>query len=218
MTDNNKTLIVTVLDRSGSMASLRTDMQGGFDSFVAKQKALPGECLVSLYQFDDQYDVVYEMRPIALVPKLSLEPRGGTALLDAVSRTIGHVGSQLRALPERERPAAVIVMIITDGHENASREATYALVASQVATQTQAYHWQFVYLGADANALDEARGMGIRAAAMYVNSAQGVGSMYKGTGSAVASYRSAVRSSGVTGQSIGTPDVGSNVDLDDEIA
>lgn len=194
MTDLNKTEIVVILDRSGSMSSIQKDMEGGFDTFIAGQRALPGECAVSLYQFDDEYEAVYEGKPIASVPNLALLPRGGTALLDAMGKTIVSVGERLKALAERSRPAAVIVMVITDGYENASKEYTRARVSEMVKHQETAYRWQFMYLGADVNAIAEAASMGIATAAVYSASAGGVQGMTNAIGSSSKAYRSAVRS------------------------
>src|SRR5437879_5693749 len=111
MTNQNLTHIVAILDRSGSMMSIREDMQGGFNNFIAEQAKTPGEVRVSLYQFDTEYDTVYENKPLAEVPALVLEPRGGTALLDAVGRTITTVGQKLAQLDEDDRPGLVVVVI-----------------------------------------------------------------------------------------------------------
>src|SRR4051812_27922369 len=100
----NSTEIVFILDRSGSMSGIAADMRGGFATFVEEQKKLPGECLVTLTQFDDHYDVVYQGRPIAEVPALDLQPRGSTALLDAVGRTVDDVGARLAKMAKHDRP------------------------------------------------------------------------------------------------------------------
>lgn len=213
MTDKNKRLIAVVLDRSGSMSSIRADMQGGFNSFMAAQRQEPGECLVSLYQFDDHYEQVYEDLPAASVPPLVIEPRGSTALLDALHRAMSRVGQRLSEVPEAERPGAVIFMIITDGHENASREVSRANVRAFIERQHTQYQWQFVYLGADAGAFHEAASIGIRAAGQYTASPKGVNNMWVGTASVVQSYSSSVRS-GASGQSMNAP----QIDLDDKIS
>lgn len=192
MVDTNKALIVVVLDRSGSMQTIQKDMVGGFARFVEEQRAQPGQCEMSLYQFDDAYDVVYERKPIADVPPLALVPRGSTALLDAVGKTIAAVGEQLAAAPEAQRPGAVVVLVITDGHENASKEWTRAKVAALVREQEKSYNWRFVYLGADAAAFAEAASMGIAQASSY--STQNVGGAYGATSRGIGSFRSAVRS------------------------
>lgn len=105
MTDQNLTHIYLLLDRSGSMQSIKTDTEGGFAAFVEEQKRTDGECRVTLAQFDNHYDVVYADRPIADVPPLELQPRGSTALLDAMGKLITDAGARLADLPDDRRPA-----------------------------------------------------------------------------------------------------------------
>ena len=116
------TKIVFVVDRSGSMASIAKDIIGGYNKFIADQKALKvGTCDVSFYQFDTTYNAVYENTPIDFVKDLdekTFVPRGGTALLDAVGRTIENVGKQLSNMNENDRPDKILVVILTDGEEN----------------------------------------------------------------------------------------------------
>jgi len=150
MTEADKTLVAALLDRSGSMQAIADDMRGGFDAFIAKEAKEAGEAgttLVTLAQFDDEYDVVYRNRPIKTVPKLTLEPRGWTALLDAIGRFVTEVGAALAALPEDERPGTVTVVVITDGLENASSEWTAEGVRAAIAHQETVYLWDFVFLG-----------------------------------------------------------------------
>jgi hypothetical protein len=161
MTNPDRRHIAIVLDRSGSMQSVKTDTEGGLRSFLATQAEAPGETTVSLYQFDDQYEAVYENATLADVPDFTLAPRGMTALFDAVGRTISAVGAQLAARPEGERPGEVIVVILTDGQENASREFSLDAVKGQIAVQQDDYGWKFVFLGADQDAFEAAGGMGI---------------------------------------------------------
>jgi hypothetical protein len=194
MTDLNKTVIAVVLDRSGSMISIKDDMEGGFAQFVADQRALPGACALSLYQFDSEYEVVYEDLPLGDVPPLSIVPRGSTALLDAVARSITRLGERLAAKPEHERPGAVVVMIITDGEENASCEVKRHVLKKTIARQQRKYNWRFMYLGADASAFSEAASLGIQAAAQYSPDTSGVKQLYVASSVAVASFRSRVAS------------------------
>lgn len=194
MTDKNLTEIIVVLDRSGSMSTIQADMIGGFARFVQEQQALPGDCRMSLYRFDTEYEACFENRPLAEVPELPLEPRGGTALLDAVGKTINAVGRRLRSTPEHKRPGGLVFMIITDGEENSSREFKLASVKKMIEHQTKKYNWQFLYLGADVNSFSAASGMGIRAAgqAIFVNSAQGVNDLWSSNSAAIGGYRGAV--------------------------
>jgi hypothetical protein len=164
MTDPNLTHLYFLLDRSGSMQSIKDDTEGGFDAFIAEQRSQPGECRVTLAQFDDTYEQVYADLPVAEVPPLTLIPRGTTALLDSIGRLIGDAGARLAALPEERRPGVVIVGIMTDGHENASRELTHPQVKAIIERQTRDYAWQFLYLGADQDAIEVGASIGVAAA------------------------------------------------------
>jgi uncharacterized protein YegL len=153
--------IVVVLDRSGSMAPIREDMEGGFDTFIAEQRKVPGECRVSLYQFDSEYGAVYEGRPIADVPPCSLIPRGSTALWDAVGMSLQSVDARMNLLPESERPEKLVFLVITDGHENSSKEYKAGDVRKVIEQHQQIPGWQFHYLGADVQSYDDARDIGM---------------------------------------------------------
>lgn len=148
----NKTEIVIVLDRSGSMSNIARDSEGGLYEFIEGQKKVPGECSVTLYQFDDQSEKVFEDVAIDKVEKITITPRGSTALFDCLGRAIDEVGARLAAMPEDDRPELVIVTIISDGEENASREFTKDVIASKIKTQEEQYNWQFVFLGANFDA------------------------------------------------------------------
>lgn len=115
-----RTEIVVVLDRSGSMACIANDTTGGFNAFVKEQREAPGEAFLTLAQFDNQYDIVHKQVPIEEVPDLSFHPRGGTALLDAIGRTINETKTRLAS--QRPGADAVVFVVITDGEENSSRE------------------------------------------------------------------------------------------------
>lgn len=154
MTNPDVKLIAALLDRSGSMQGIAADMRGGFDSFIARERAQPGTTLVTLAQFDDRYEVAYENLPIDQVGPLTLEPRGRTALLDAIGRFVTDVGSALAALPEDQRPGDVTVVVLTDGHENASHEWSMEAVRALIAQQEGQYSWDFVFLGANMDAVD----------------------------------------------------------------
>ena len=206
MTDKNKTEIAVILDRSGSMHNIRQDMIGGFDAFIDEQRREPGELRVSLYQFDDKFEVVYQGKPAHEVGKLELMPRGNTALLDAVGKATVMFGERLNAMPEDERPGAVIVMVITDGQENASKEYTKGQVQTLIRKQEEQYNWKYLYLGADAAGFAEAHDQGFARAANFSLSGKGVRDMYDGTSNSVRSYRSAV-SRGVKGADLQTPDL-----------
>jgi hypothetical protein len=164
MTNPNLTHLYFLLDRSGSMQSIKDDTEGGFNAFIDEQRKQPGECRVTLAQFDDQYDEVYRDLPLGEVPPLQLQPRGSTALLDSIGRLVGEAGSRLAALPEEQRPGIVVVGIMTDGHENASRELTHPQVKQLIERQSKDYSWQFLYLGADQDAIEVGSSIGVSAA------------------------------------------------------
>ncbi len=161
MTDPTYTDITMVLDRSGSMQSIKDDTIGGFDAFISEQGRLPGRCTVSLVQFDNVYEEVYTGRDLADVPGLTLVPRGSTAMLDAIGRVVNATGARLAAMPEDGRPGTVIVGIMTDGLENASREFTYPMVKALIEQQEQAYGWTFMYMGANQDAIEVGASLGV---------------------------------------------------------
>ena len=132
MTNPDLTHIEFVLDRSGSMHSIKADIEGGFDAFIADQRTHPGQCTVSLTQFDNEYEPVFTAIDVRDVRPLNLQPRGATAMLDAIGRSILALGERLAAQPEAERPGTVIVAVMTDGMENASREFTYVAIKELV--------------------------------------------------------------------------------------
>ncbi|MBE7161430.1 MAG: VWA domain-containing protein [Williamsia herbipolensis] len=163
MTDPNLSLVAALLDRSGSMQSIVDDTCGGFDAFIATERSADVETVVSLAQFDTEYEQVYTHRPIVDVPPLDLQPRGGTALLDAIGRFVTEIGTDLAARPEQDRPGAVTVLVMTDGMENSSREWTVDAVRALIRQQEEQYAWTFVFLGANMDAVDVGTSMGFSA-------------------------------------------------------
>lgn len=159
--DKNKTKIVMILDKSGSMHSCKDDTEGGVNSYIEKQKKLDGEVDFTLVEFNSQYNTVYKNVPIDEVKPYTFHPSGTTALLDAVGSTIDSVGNELASLPEDERPGVVIVMIITDGEENTSREYKLARIKEMIIHQQEVYKWEFSFLGANQDAFAAGNSMGI---------------------------------------------------------
>lgn len=153
--------ITMVIDRSGSMQSIQADAEGGINSFIERQKQEPGETLLTLVQFDHQYEFVHSGVPIGQVPAFTLMPRGSTALLDAVGRAINETGARLAAMPESQRPALVVFVIVTDGAENSSCEFTRDQIRTMVEHQQSAYKWQFTFLAANQDAFAAGGAMGI---------------------------------------------------------
>jgi hypothetical protein len=161
--NKNLTDITLVVDRSGSMQDIREDAEGGINAFIEEQRKQPGETLLTLLQFDTEYELLHNGLPVADVPKYRLVPRGMTALLDAVGRAINETGDRLSKMAEADRPGLVVFVIMTDGMENSSREFTKQQVRQLIDQQQSAYSWQFTFLGADQDAFAEASGMGIQA-------------------------------------------------------
>jgi hypothetical protein len=161
MTRSDLTHIYFLLDRSGSMQSIKSDIEGGFTAFVDEQRAATGECRATLAQFDDVYELVYADRPIADVPPLDLQPRNMTALHDAMGKLITEAGQKLAALKEGDRPGTVIVAIMTDGLENSSKEWTGAAIKALVTQQSNVFGWTFMYMGADQDAIEVGESLGI---------------------------------------------------------
>lgn len=182
--------ITVLLDRSGSMQAVHEATVEGFQTFVEKQRQLGGACRLTLAQFDTHFETVYRNRPIHKVPRLELRPRGGTALLDAMGRVIGETAGRLSV---RRQPARVILVTITDGQENSSREFTRDQVFSLVRQHTDRHDWQFVFLGANQDAIQEAARMGIDsgAAMTYRATDRGARHVWAATGEAVARHRCA---------------------------
>ena len=162
MSNQNHTHITVILDRSGSMESIRDATIAGFNAFLEAQRSVPGKATLSLVQFDSQdaYEVVHRFRSIQEVPDLTRDtfvPRDGTPLLDALGRGINDLEQRLSALADVDRPARAIIAIITDGAENASREFTKAMIVDRIAAKRKD-GWQFVFLSADLEAINEAVG------------------------------------------------------------
>lgn len=158
------THVTFVLDASGSMQQIAADTVGGFNSFLADQRAEPGEATVSLFEFDTTVESVYELRPISEAPELRDEtytPGGQTALHDAIVTAIDETTARLAALDPDERPETIVTVVLTDGKENAS-ETPQAAVRDRVESK-QADDWEFLFVGANQDAALTAEGMGIDA-------------------------------------------------------
>lgn len=162
MTKKDYTALVFVVDRSGSMHGIAKDMEGGIQALIDSQKESPGTLTIDFVRFDNTIDYVHRFASPDDV-KIKVEPRGGTALYDAIGSTITEFGTALAALSEDERPENVIFAIVTDGYENASREFRQESVKTLIETQTDEFSWKFVYLGANQDAVLVAGGLGIGA-------------------------------------------------------
>lgn len=188
MGDSNYTALSVLLDRSGSMQTIRSDAEGGLRALIAEQRAVPGRVTLRLAQFDDRYEVVHPSQSLDQVGEPSLQPRGRTALLDAWGRAMVEFGEELAALPENRRPGNVIFVVITDGLENASREWTRQQVFDKVREQTDRWGWTFLYVAANQDAIVEGAKYGVPAGQTVTYTADS-----GGTQAAFASTSSAVR-------------------------
>jgi Mg-chelatase subunit ChlD len=176
---NHYSEIALVLDRSGSMEGCRKAAIESFNAFLHEQQQTEGLAKLTLILFDDEYLVPIEALPVAEILPLnddSYVPRGSTALLDAIGRTIDELGARLAALPEQDRPVQVIVAILTDGRENSSQNYTWQQIADAIKQQSEQYRWTFLFLGANQDAIATAAQMNIAAAnaGTYVADAAGL--------------------------------------------
>jgi Mg-chelatase subunit ChlD len=181
--------ITIVLDRSGSMRSVKDDTIGGYNTFLKTQRdAKVGACRVSLVQFDDRYEMVYPPRLVAEAPELTDEtfvPRGWTALLDAIGKTIVDTGERYKAMPKSERPGKVLFVIITDGGENSSTEYNREQVFKMIAEQRNAWKWDFIFLGANQDAIQAGASLGLSfgKSMNYASNAMGTSAAFASVGS-----------------------------------
>lgn len=164
MANNEYTHISIILDRSGSMETLRSDTIGGFNAFLKEQQEQPGKATLTLVQFDSQdpYEVLCDFKSIREVPGLTYQtfvPRSATPLLDAVGRGINDIESKISVLKKSQAPENIVFMIITDGQENSSREFKLSRIKEMVKEKT-AQGWHFLFLSADLQSFSEAGDMG----------------------------------------------------------
>lgn len=158
------TEIACILDRSGSMGAIRSDAIGGFNTFLAEQRKLPGTADLTLVLFDDEYEVPIkkmDLKDVEPLNEATYVPRGSTALLDAIGRTINDVDSRIMKDKEEDRPEKVIVAILTDGMENASKEFTKDQIKGLIEKQQNEKGWDFIFLAANQDAFHEAGQIGI---------------------------------------------------------
>ena len=164
--NNNLTEIVFILDRSGSMAGLEDDTIGGFNAMVEKQKKEQGEAVLSAVLFSDGSRVLYDRVDIRKVEPMTdrqYQVSGCTALLDAIGGAVHHIANVHKYAREEDRPGKTIFVITTDGMENASRAYSYDEVQRMVKHEQEKYGWEFLFLGANMDAISAARSFGIRA-------------------------------------------------------
>lgn len=209
MTKKNYTEIVLVVDSSGSMRRIQADTEGGINTFIEEQKKVPGECKVTLVTFSTRHKEQYVGKDIQEVPTFSLIPSGNTSLLDAVGHTINTMGARLAAMKEEDRPSKIIFVISTDGEENSSREFNRTQIFEMIQHQTNKYAWDFVFLGANQDAIAVGSSIGIQAARSVTYAANSIGTkgLYRGLSHAVAASR-------ISGQSVSYDQAAYNLSVD----
>jgi uncharacterized protein YegL len=160
----NLTELVAVIDKSGSMASVVNDAIGGFNTFLKAQKEAPGDAKMTAVLFDTTfsfYAANVDVKDVQPLTSRDYIPAGGTALYDAVGKTIDEVGKKLAAMKEEDRPSKVIFAILTDGEENQSQKYSGSKIKKMIQTQRDTYKWDFIFLAAGEGAFKEAGIMGM---------------------------------------------------------
>lgn len=190
----NLTEIVFILDRSGSMKGLEADTIGGFNAMLERQKKAEGEVLLSTLLFSNETEVLHDRADIRRVEPLTLHDYrvgGSTALLDAIGGAIRHIGNLHREACTEERPAHTLFVITTDGQENASLRYGYAELKRLIERQKERYGWEFLFLGANMDAVAAASRFGIDAdrAVRYHCDSAGIALNYEAVGEAILTLR-----------------------------
>jgi len=180
MTNPDYTHIQLVVDRSGSMSNIKDDMNKGMAEFLKTQAEAPGKLTIGVTRFDTVIDHLIE--PDGTIESLDgmtlVEPRGGTALNDGIGIAVTHLGEHLAAMKPKDRPGTVIVMVVTDGEENSSREYSVQSVKDLIEKQKDKYSWEFMFLGANLDAQKTAGGYGIPKSHSINYSFSGNGAVY----------------------------------------
>lgn len=188
------TELVFILDKSGSMGGLETDTIGGYNAMLAKQQEVEGECHITTVLFDNNYELLHDRIDIKAVSPISekeYQVGGSTALLDAIGRTIQKIGNAQKHTADDYRAEKVIFVIITDGEENSSREYSAEKIKAQIERQKEKYGWEFIFLGANIDAIETAGRFGISAdrAQNYHSDSEGIELNFRVMSEAVAEYR-----------------------------
>ena len=192
--NNNMTELVFILDRSGSMSGLEGDTIGGFNSLIEKQRKQEGECLVSVVLFDNESEVLYDRVKLADVRRMTAEDytvRGCTALIDAIGGAIHHIGNIHKYARPEDVPEHTMFIITTDGMENASHRYSSDKVKKMIAHEKEKYGWEFLFIGANIDAVETAGRFGIDAghAANYHADSKGTSLLYEAVSCSIEGFR-----------------------------
>ncbi len=190
----DSTELVFILDKSGSMGGLETDTVGGFNAMIGKQRKIGGKCLVTTVLFSDSAETLHDRIELADVPALTEEQYsvgGCTALLDAVGGTIRHIRDIHKYARKEDIPSRTVFVITTDGYENASREYTAEKIKKTISEMEAKNKWEFIFLGANIDAVSTAREIGVRAshASGYRADKKGTGALFESVSDAVECLR-----------------------------
>ncbi len=190
----NLTELVFILDRSGSMSGLERDTIGGFNSMLDKQKAVEGECRITTVLFDNRYKLLHDrinIRAVSPMTEREYQVGGSTALLDAIGKTIQKLANVQKSTAEEYRAENVMFVIITDGEENSSQEYTSQKVKDMISHEKEKYGWEFIFLGANIDAVETAGKFGIAPdrTVDYVPDGAGVELSFQMMGEAAATFR-----------------------------
>ena len=190
MTNPDYTAIAVLMDRSGSIWSIVADAQGAINAFIDEQRKHDGKCTVRLAQFDTVYEDVYLSTDVNDVKDYVLSPRGGTALTDGIAKLVADFGKELADMDENDRPGNVIVVVVTDGEENSSREHTAETVKALIKDQQEKYGWEFIFLAAGQDAIATGAGYGFAAGNSMTFNADNIAQTIDTASSYVTAYRS----------------------------
>ena len=190
----NLTELVFILDKSGSMSGLEKDTIGGFNSMLEQQRKVDGECVITTVLFDNRYELLHDRIDIRAVQPMTEQEYfvgGSTALLDAIGKTIHKIGTVQKNTAEDYRAEKVMFVIITDGEENASRHFSSAQIRQMIQHQKERYGWEFIFLGANIDAVETAGRFGIDAdrAVDYVPDGEGTELNFRMMSETVATFR-----------------------------
>ena len=188
--------LVFILDKSGSMGGLERDTIGGYNSMLDKQRDVEGEAVITTVLFDNGYELLHDridIKAVSPITEKEYQVGGSTALIDAIGRTINKIGNVQKNTDEKYRAEKVMFVIITDGEENSSREFTSDKVKEMIENQKEKYGWEFIFLGANIDAVETAAQFGITAdrAQSYHSDKAGTALNYHVVGAAVAGFRTA---------------------------